>query len=185
MEKMSKKYAEAQHQIKTLKIECKRRKQTIETQQVWYHKLPWDSRAKKGGKFKLAECLQECLLRGENLGSFQKCQLCGKTFVNLTFLDSHMARRHPDNRKKLDDDQQVIILLLCVDFGLYCCTTHHVRCCCTWHMISIMWSSTLLRLFYCQYMPNMWLKKEKAQLKDPPFSLALPKTNEGYVTPCL
>ena len=34
MDKVSKKYRVAEQQIKTLKIECKRRKQTIESQQV-------------------------------------------------------------------------------------------------------------------------------------------------------
>ena len=43
---------------------------------------------------KMLTAQQECLFKGTNLRDFQKCSFCPKTFINQSFLTSHLARRH-------------------------------------------------------------------------------------------
>nr|XP_033803431.1 zinc finger protein DZIP1 isoform X2 [Geotrypetes seraphini] len=56
-------------EVKSLKDECKRRKKIISTQQIMIH-------------------------AGAN--TYHKCQLCDKAFMNYSFLQSHVHRRHPE-----------------------------------------------------------------------------------------
>ena len=43
---------------------------------------------------KMLTAQQECMFKGTNLKDFQKCSFCPKTFINQSFLTSHLARRH-------------------------------------------------------------------------------------------
>ena len=43
---------------------------------------------------KMLTAQQECIFKGTNLKDFQKCSFCPKTFINQSFLTSHLARRH-------------------------------------------------------------------------------------------
>ena len=43
---------------------------------------------------KMLTAQQECIFKGTNLRDFQKCSFCPKTFINQSFLTSHLARRH-------------------------------------------------------------------------------------------
>ena len=43
---------------------------------------------------KMLTAQQECIFKRTNLRDFQKCSFCPKTFINQSFLTSHLARRH-------------------------------------------------------------------------------------------
>ena len=49
---------------------------------------------------KMLTAQQECLLKGTDLKDFQKCSFCPKTFINQSFLTSHLARRHGHQANK-------------------------------------------------------------------------------------
>ena len=49
---------------------------------------------------KMLTAQQECLLKGTDLRDFQKCSFCPKTFINQSFLTSHLARRHGHQANK-------------------------------------------------------------------------------------
>lgn len=66
---LRRKIQERNKEIESLRIECKKRKKVIQTQ-------------------------QECIYQGKDPGSFQKCQFCPKSFVNESYLMSHYNRRH-------------------------------------------------------------------------------------------
>ena len=55
---------------------------------------------RKENKKKMLTAQQECLLKGTDLKDFQKCSFCPKTFINQSFLTSHLARRHGHQANK-------------------------------------------------------------------------------------
>ncbi|XP_073520247.1 cilium assembly protein DZIP1 isoform X2 [Phyllobates terribilis] len=61
-------------EVKTLKDECKRRKKIISTQQ---------------------------LMISASSGPYQKCQYCEKAFMNASYLQSHITRRHPEGKQEI------------------------------------------------------------------------------------
>ncbi|XP_073425675.1 cilium assembly protein DZIP1 isoform X2 [Dendrobates tinctorius] len=61
-------------EVKTLKDECKRRKKIISTQQM---------------------------MISASAGPYQKCQYCEKAFMNTSYLQSHITRRHPDGKQEI------------------------------------------------------------------------------------
>ncbi|NWR61356.1 DZIP1 protein, partial [Bucorvus abyssinicus] len=65
-DQLRKEVAQHMQEIKALKEECRQRKKMISTQQMML----------------------------EARASYHKCQLCGKAFMNYSFLQSHMQRRH-------------------------------------------------------------------------------------------
>ncbi|XP_059082383.1 uncharacterized protein LOC131879907 [Tigriopus californicus] len=67
--KLERKTQEAEQEIKSMRVECKKRRKMIEIQ-------------------------QNCLLNRKDPTSFEKCGLCPKTFINRSYLDSHLQRRH-------------------------------------------------------------------------------------------
>ncbi|KAG8452200.1 hypothetical protein GDO86_004117, partial [Hymenochirus boettgeri] len=69
-EQMQLKMKKQSEEIRSLKEECKRRKKMIATQQI---------------------------MITAGAGSYHKCGLCDKAFVNYSFLQSHIHRRHPES----------------------------------------------------------------------------------------
>ncbi|NWR76624.1 DZIP1 protein, partial [Centropus unirufus] len=67
-DRMEKEAAQYLQQIKALKEECRRRKKMISTQQMML----------------------------EARASYHQCQFCEKAFMNYSFLQSHIQRRHPE-----------------------------------------------------------------------------------------
>ncbi|KAM9567161.1 cilium assembly protein DZIP1 isoform 3-T3 [Guaruba guarouba] len=67
-DQLSKEMTQRSQEIKALKEECRRRKKMISTQQMML----------------------------EARASYHQCQLCEKAFMNYSFLQSHMQRRHPE-----------------------------------------------------------------------------------------
>ncbi|NWW88451.1 DZIP1 protein, partial [Rhynochetos jubatus] len=67
-DQMGKELARHSQEIKGLKEECRRRKKMISTQQMML----------------------------EARASYHQCQFCEKAFMNYSFLQSHMQRRHPE-----------------------------------------------------------------------------------------
>ncbi|XP_008941298.1 PREDICTED: zinc finger protein DZIP1-like, partial [Merops nubicus] len=67
-DQLDKEVAHRLQEIKALKEECRRRKKMIATQQMML----------------------------EARASYHQCQLCEKAFMNDSFLQSHMRRRHPE-----------------------------------------------------------------------------------------
>ncbi|NXL48775.1 DZIP1 protein, partial [Podilymbus podiceps] len=67
-DQLSKEVAHRSQEIKGLKEECRRRKKMISTQQMML----------------------------EARASYHQCQFCEKAFMNYSFLQSHMQRRHPE-----------------------------------------------------------------------------------------
>ncbi|XP_014811124.1 PREDICTED: zinc finger protein DZIP1 [Calidris pugnax] len=67
-DQLGKEVAQRLQEIKGLKEECRRRKKMISTQQMML----------------------------EARTSYHQCQLCEKAFMNYSFLQSHMQRRHPE-----------------------------------------------------------------------------------------
>ena len=43
---------------------------------------------------------QQCIFTGSSLQQFQKCLYCEKIFINESYLNSHLLRRHKNERKK-------------------------------------------------------------------------------------
>ncbi|XP_029460581.1 zinc finger protein DZIP1 isoform X2 [Rhinatrema bivittatum] len=68
-EQIKTRVARQAEEVRSLKDECKRRKKIISTQQMMIH-------------------------AGAN--TYHKCQLCDKAFMNYSFLQSHVHRRHPE-----------------------------------------------------------------------------------------
>uniref|UniRef100_A0A663EXI2 Cilium assembly protein DZIP1 n=1 Tax=Aquila chrysaetos chrysaetos TaxID=223781 RepID=A0A663EXI2_AQUCH len=66
-DQLGKEVAQRSQEIKGLKEECRRRKKMISTQQMML----------------------------EARASYHQCQFCEKAFMNYSFLQSHMQRRHP------------------------------------------------------------------------------------------
>ena len=54
---------------------------------------------------KMLTAQQECIFKGTDLREFQKCSHCPKTFVNQSFLTSHLARRHRLVRQEEGQEQ--------------------------------------------------------------------------------
>ncbi|NWH65080.1 DZIP1 protein, partial [Geococcyx californianus] len=67
-DRLDKEVARYVQEVKTLKEECRRRKKMISTQQMML----------------------------EAQASYHQCQFCEKAFMNYSFLQSHMQRRHPE-----------------------------------------------------------------------------------------
>ncbi|XP_030332740.1 zinc finger protein DZIP1 isoform X2 [Strigops habroptila] len=67
-DQLGKEVTQRSQEIKALKEECRRRKKMISTQQMML----------------------------EARASYHQCQLCEKAFMNYSFLQSHMQRRHPE-----------------------------------------------------------------------------------------
>ncbi|NXD85125.1 DZIP1 protein, partial [Halcyon senegalensis] len=67
-DQLGKEVARCLQEIKALKEECRRRKKMISTQQMML----------------------------EARASYHQCQFCEKAFMNYSFLQSHMQRRHPE-----------------------------------------------------------------------------------------
>ncbi|KAM9021572.1 cilium assembly protein DZIP1 isoform 3-T3 [Ara ararauna] len=67
-DQLGKEMTQRSQEIKALKEECRRRKKMISTQQMML----------------------------EARASYHQCQLCEKAFMNYSFLQSHMQRRHPE-----------------------------------------------------------------------------------------
>ncbi|XP_065534126.1 cilium assembly protein DZIP1 isoform X3 [Lathamus discolor] len=67
-DQLGKEMTQRTQEIKVLKEECRRRKKMISTQQMML----------------------------EARASYHQCQLCEKAFMNYSFLQSHMQRRHPE-----------------------------------------------------------------------------------------
>ncbi|NXQ83797.1 DZIP1 protein, partial [Nyctibius grandis] len=86
-DQLRKEVAQRLQEIKGLKEECRRRKKMISTQQMML----------------------------EARASYHQCQFCEKAFLNYSFLQSHMQRRHPEEtqieqkRKAKTDELQVEI----------------------------------------------------------------------------
>ena len=43
---------------------------------------------------------QQCIFTGSSLQQFQKCLYCEKIFINESYLNSHLLRRHKNELKK-------------------------------------------------------------------------------------
>ncbi|NWS45404.1 DZIP1 protein, partial [Probosciger aterrimus] len=67
-DQLGKEVTQRSQEIKALREECRRRKKMISTQQMML----------------------------EARASYHQCQLCEKAFMNYSFLQSHMQRRHPE-----------------------------------------------------------------------------------------
>ncbi|XP_026701416.1 zinc finger protein DZIP1, partial [Athene cunicularia] len=67
-DQLGKEVAQRSQEIKVLREECRRRKKMISTQQMML----------------------------EARASYHQCQFCEKAFMNYSFLQSHMQRRHPE-----------------------------------------------------------------------------------------
>ena len=57
---------------------------------------------------KLLAVQQESLFKGTDIKEFQKCLLCSKTFINESFLVSHMNRRHKSDMKQDEMTKRVL-----------------------------------------------------------------------------
>ncbi|XP_077153274.1 cilium assembly protein DZIP1 isoform X2 [Ranitomeya variabilis] len=73
-EQIQEKMVKQTQEVKTLKDECKRRKQIISTQQM---------------------------MISASAGPYQKCQYCEKAFMNTSYLQSHITRRHPEGKQDI------------------------------------------------------------------------------------
>ncbi|XP_069614141.1 cilium assembly protein DZIP1 isoform X3 [Ranitomeya imitator] len=73
-EQIQEKMVKQTQEVKTLKDECKRRKQIISTQQM---------------------------MISASAGPYQKCQYCEKAFMNTSYLQSHITRRHPEGKQEI------------------------------------------------------------------------------------
>ena len=56
---------------------------------------------------KMLEAQQECMFKGADLREFQKCTHCAKTFINQSFLSSHLARRHGQVVRPVEGQREV------------------------------------------------------------------------------
>ncbi|XP_075279941.1 cilium assembly protein DZIP1 isoform X2 [Opisthocomus hoazin] len=72
-DQLGKEVAQHLQEIKELKEECRRRKRMIGTQQL--------------------------MLEAQAQAIYHQCQFCEKAFVNYSFLQSHMQRRHPEESR--------------------------------------------------------------------------------------
>ncbi|XP_069826777.1 cilium assembly protein DZIP1 [Dendropsophus ebraccatus] len=73
-EQLQAKMAKQTQEMKTLKEECKQRKKIISTQQM---------------------------MISASAGPYYKCQHCEKSFMNHSYLQSHMTRRHPEAKPNI------------------------------------------------------------------------------------
>ncbi|XP_041436961.1 DAZ interacting zinc finger protein 1 L homeolog isoform X10 [Xenopus laevis] len=83
-EQIKLKMVKQSEEIKSLKEECKRRKKMIASQQM---------------------------MISASAGSYHKCNFCDKAFVNYSYLQSHMHRRHPqsaDSEKSKQHTSEVL-----------------------------------------------------------------------------
>ncbi|KAE8625959.1 hypothetical protein XENTR_v10006451 [Xenopus tropicalis] len=83
-EQIKLKMAKQSEDIKSLKDECKRRKKMIASQQM---------------------------MISAGAGAYHKCNFCDKAFVNYSFLQSHIHRRHPQSAESEKTKQQANELL--------------------------------------------------------------------------
>ncbi|XP_040281243.1 zinc finger protein DZIP1 [Bufo bufo] len=79
-EQIQAKMAKQAQEVKTLKEECKRRKKIISTQQM---------------------------LISASAEPYHKCQRCEKTFMNHSYLQSHMTRRHPEGKQVIQSSNNL------------------------------------------------------------------------------
>ncbi|XP_056411574.1 cilium assembly protein DZIP1 [Hyla sarda] len=79
-EQIQAKMAKQTHEIKTLKEECKQRKKIISAQQM---------------------------MISASTGPYHKCQHCEKTFMNQSYLQSHMTRRHPEGKQNIQSSNKL------------------------------------------------------------------------------
>ncbi|XP_075708505.1 cilium assembly protein DZIP1 isoform X2 [Rhinoderma darwinii] len=86
-EQIQAKMAKQTQEVKTLKDECKRRKKMISTQQ---------------------------LMISTNAGPYHKCQHCEKAFMNHSYLQSHMTRRHPEGKQNIQPSNKLQYEINCL-----------------------------------------------------------------------
>ncbi|XP_049671944.1 cilium assembly protein DZIP1 [Accipiter gentilis] len=77
-DQLGKEVAQRSQEIKGLKEECRRRKKMISTQQMML----------------------------EARASYHQCQFCEKAFMNYSFLQSHMQRRHPLEESQIEQKRK-------------------------------------------------------------------------------
>ena len=92
--KMEKRLSKREMQIRSLSQECRKRRKLIEQQQNTIYQ------GKDPTQFQKVTLMN---LLGVNLDFIFQCHLCPKTFVNKSFLSSHLARRHNYKREFEDD----------------------------------------------------------------------------------
>ncbi|XP_071991536.1 cilium assembly protein DZIP1 isoform X2 [Engystomops pustulosus] len=86
-EQIQAKMAKQTQEVKTLKEECKRRKKIISTQQV---------------------------LISASAGPYHKCQHCEKAFMNHSYLQSHVTRRHPEGKQSIQQSSNLQYEINCL-----------------------------------------------------------------------
>ncbi|KAM4046535.1 cilium assembly protein DZIP1 isoform 2-T2 [Anomaloglossus baeobatrachus] len=74
-------------ELKTLKDECKRRKKIISTQQM---------------------------MISTSAGPYHKCQYCEKAFMNTSYLQSHITRRHPEGKQEIQASNKLKYEIHCL-----------------------------------------------------------------------
>lgn len=86
-EQIQAKMAKQAQDMKTLKGECKQRKKIISTQQM---------------------------MISASAGPYHKCQHCEKTFMNHSYLQSHLTRRHPEGKQNIQSSNNLRYEINCL-----------------------------------------------------------------------
>ncbi|XP_053160541.1 cilium assembly protein DZIP1L isoform X2 [Hemicordylus capensis] len=94
---------EEQHQ--TALEDLKRLKHDLEKQVEELKSVKEESRRRK----KMIATQQLLLQAGAN--NYHKCQLCDKTFMNYSFLQAHMQRRHPEATEAEKEKKKQVVLM--------------------------------------------------------------------------